>query len=200
MKTAAAAATAAASVHHLKKGENAVNVNKLSNGSLPQEMSVSVMRPPQKDAVHTAQAFHAEIDNAERGQVDPKPPRWTSKLFGRSRFRRARIYDGLAVTLLIALMAALGTVVYAASAKADTGDDPESVAWAAHYAGAVCSTIADYPTTNGLLGIMNTAEGEGLTAFQAGQAVGISIYSTCPRYGYLIDLFVAKYGVHSAVA
>ena len=153
-----------------------------------------------RDAIDTAQAFHAEIDNAERGHIDPKPPRWTSKLFGRSRFRRARIYDGLAVTLLIALMAALGTVVYAASAKADTGDDPESVAYAAHYAGAVCSTIADYPTTNGLKGIMNAVERDGLTAFQAGEAVGISIYSTCPQYSYIIDLFVAKYGAHPAVA
>ena len=163
-------------------------------------INLNTYRAQHRDALHTAQAFHAEIADAERGHIDPKPPRWTSKLFGRSRFRRARIYDGLAVTLLMILMAALGTVTYAASAKADDGYDPESVAWAAHYAGAVCSTVADYPTTNGLLGIMNTAEGEGLTAFQAGQAVGISIYDTCPRYGYLIDLFVAKYGVHSAVA
>ena len=150
-----------------------------------------------RDAIDTAQAFHAELENAERGV--PDKPRWTAKLFGRSRFRRAKVYDGLAVALLIALMAALGTVVYAASAKADV-DDPEVVAWATHYAGAVCSTLADYPTTNGLLGIMQAAEKEGLTAYQAGQAIGMSVYDTCPRYGYLIDLFVAKYGAHTAVA
>jgi len=170
----------------------------VSTTSLPENVIPISTR---QDAIDTAQAFHAELDDAERGQsTDMIKARWSSKLFGRSRFRRARIFDGLAVALLMALMAALGTVVYAASAKADTNPDPQAVSWAAHNEGAVCATIADYPSTNGLLGIMEAAAEQGLTAPQAGEAVAMSIYDGCPRYSYIIDIFVAKYGAKSSVA
>ena len=138
-----------------------------------------------------------------------------SRLFSASRERKARLYDGLAVGLLLALMAALGACLFfasAPSAKADSGDlDPEAVAYAAHYAGAVCSVLADYPTTNGLLGILQAVENDGLTPVQAGQAVendgltpvqagqavAMSVYEACPRYSYIIDLFMAKFGGRS---
>ncbi len=114
-----------------------------------------------EDAVDTAQAFAAEIDQAECGQrhctrcglshlsvrIDPDgvcrrckaaekvcccPPaeepirplesqnrtglgsRW---LFSRSRFRRAAVLDGLAVALLMAVMAAVGCLVVLAGAR-----------------------------------------------------------------------------------
>lgn len=66
-----------------------------------------------RDSVDVATQFHAEIDNAERGTVDR--PRWTSKLFGRSRFRRAKVYDGLAVALLLMLTSALGVILFTLS-------------------------------------------------------------------------------------
>ncbi len=65
-----------------------------------------------RDSVDTAQAFAAELADAERGRAES---RWTAKLFGRSRFRRARIYDGLAVALLLMLTSALGVIVYSLS-------------------------------------------------------------------------------------
>jgi hypothetical protein len=120
-------------------------------------------------------------------------PRDRSKLFGCSRFHRAAILDALAVTLLMALMACLGVIVYAASAHADP-DDPEVVAYASHYAGAVCSTLADYPSVAGLRGILDAVEDDGLSARQSVQAVALSVYEVCPRYSYLLDLFVKRYG------
>lgn len=153
-----------------------------------------------QDAVDTAQAFHAELGNAQRGR--PDKPRWSGKLFGRSRFRRARIYDGLAVTLLMTLMACLGVVVFAASAKADNSDgyDPVAYAYATAYSTAVCGTLAGgHASTDGLIGIMRAMMKDGLAPAQAGEAVGISIHRTCPRYRYLIDLFVAEYGSPKAV-
>jgi hypothetical protein len=131
-------------------------------------------------------------------------PKVASKswLFTASRERRARIYDGLAVALLLALAAALGCIVVLASApkaKANSDYDPVAYAYAAHYAPAVCGTLADgHATTNGLIGIMAAIEDDGLTAAQAGEAVGISIFEVCPRYAHLIDEFVAQYGTKAA--
>ena len=149
-----------------------------------------------QDAIDTAQAFHAEIENAERG-ITVNKPRWTRKLFGRSRFRRAAIYDGLAVTLLVALMAALGTVVYAASAKAD---DSDARAYAVEYGPAVCSVLDDYPSFDGIIGIGSAiVERDSLSAYDAGAAIGYSVRFLCPRHAGLLAQFVSAYG-HSQVA
>jgi hypothetical protein len=122
-------------------------------------------------------------------------------MFTMSRERKARIYDGLAVALLLMLAAALGCIAVLAAApraKADKDYDPVAYAYAATYATAVCNTLADgHATTNGLLGIMSAIEEDGLTPAQAGEAVGLSIYEACPRYIYVIDAFVTKYGSRS---
>ena len=155
------------------------------------------------DAIDTAPAFAAEMEHAEIGAAyREQKPRWTAKLFGRSRFRRARIYDGLAVGLLMTFMAALGVVVYAASAKADPYDgvDPVAVAYAAHHAGVICSVLADHPSVAGLEGILLAIEEDGLTPVQAGAAAAVSVYEVCPRYGYILDRFVATFGTQGAVA
>ena len=167
----------------------------MSTNRLPENV-VPIWTP--QDSIDTARQFYLELDNAERGlaAVDPKPQRWLSQ----SRYRRAGIMDALAVLLLMALMACLGVVVYAASAHADTNPDPQAVSWAAHNEGAVCATIADYPSTSGLMGIMEAAASQGLTASQAGEAVAIAVYDGCPRYSYILDMFVAKYGAKSSVA
>ena len=67
------------------------------------------------DAVDTAQAFHLEMANAERGTVIEAGPYRAPRLnflMTRSRERKARAMDALAVSLLLALMAALGAFVY----------------------------------------------------------------------------------------
>jgi hypothetical protein len=148
------------------------------------------------DAISTAQAFHAEIDNAEIGTSVDVPPRTSTRglsrfLFGRSRFRRARVYDGLAVALLMVTMSALGVVVYAASAKADGAVD----AWQMEYGPAACSFLADgHNTLAGLSGVILGAEHLGLTPEQAGQAVASSVLDLCPEYTPLLRAFVLRYG------
>lgn len=70
------------------------------------------------DAVDTAQAFHLEMANAERGTVIEAGPYRTPRLnflLARSRERKARAMDALAVSLLMALSGALGAIAYFAS-------------------------------------------------------------------------------------
>ncbi len=152
------------------------------------------------DAVDTAQDFAAELEHAEIGAAyrEQKKPHWTAKLFGRSRFRRAKVYDGLAVSLLMALMACLGVVVFAASAKADPDD---VAAWAAEYGPAVCHNLDDH---NSLAGVYGTGLGimdyTGMSAEQAGEVIAMSVYRICPRHIALLERFVAVYGSEGQVA
>ena len=68
------------------------------------------------DAVDTAEAFHREIANAERGTVIVEAGRHRSPrlnfLLARSRERKARAMDALAVSLILTLSAALGAIAY----------------------------------------------------------------------------------------
>ena len=161
----------------------------MSSIRLPNGNVVVPIWTPQ-DAIDTAQAFHAEIDNAERGTTVDKP-RWTQKLFGKSRFRRAAIYDGLAVTLLVALMACLGVVAFAASAHADP--DGASVAFAAEYGPAVCQTLDDHDSIPGMLGVGLAIVDEGLSEEQAGEVIALSVREICPRHLDLLKAFIAYY-------
>lgn len=119
-----------------------------------------------QDSIDTAQAFALELHNAERGarycvrcdksqlvvHVDSdgvcrnckRRSRVERFLFSRSRFRRARIMDGLAVSLLLILMAAFGciAVMLSPQAKADV-TDPQVIAFTAAFGGVVCSVLDD---------------------------------------------------------
>lgn len=148
-----------------------------------------------RDAVDTAQAFAAELDNAERGEL-VRPQR--DKLFTRSRYRRAKLMDAIAVALLMAFMAALGVIVFASTAKADNSQDAEAYAYAAHYGSAVCAVLDDYTSVSGVLGVMDGITQDGLTPYQAGQVVGISVTELCPQHSWLLDLFIDRYGSSSA--
>lgn len=67
------------------------------------------------DAVDTAEAFHREVANTERGVVVEEGRHRVPQLnllLTSSRERKARAMDALAVSLLLALMAALGAFVY----------------------------------------------------------------------------------------
>ena len=61
------------------------------------------------DSVATAQAFNAELDRAEKAE----PQHRTVNLTAVSRERRARVMDGVAVALLLALCTALGFIMFA---------------------------------------------------------------------------------------
>ena len=167
--------------------------------------NITLLWTPQ-DSIDTARQFHLEMDNAERGAcedveiADPvklrqafDPQGW---LMSQSRFRKAKVYDFLAVLLMLATMAALGCAVFFLStpqAKAEP-IDPVAVAYAAHYADAVCVTLDDFPNLNGILGLISAIRDDGLTAGQAGAAIGLSVAEVCPRHEPILEAFINRYG------
>lgn len=184
-----------------------------------------------RDVLATAEAAHRELHNAERGvpvrcacgassvdtpldfedvcrvcraretAIRARRERVAGFLFARSRERRARALDALAVALLFLLMAVFGAALFflsAPQAKADI-TDPVSVAYAAHWAGAVCGTLADHPTTNGVLGIIDAIEDQGLTTLQAAQVVTLSVSEACPYYQPILDAFIDRHHRTTAV-
>lgn len=161
-----------------------------------------------QDSVDTAQAFALELHNAERGarycarcdksqlvvKVDPdgvcrrckRRSRVERFMFSRSRFRRAGILDTLTVGLLVVVLAALGylyLVAYAPTAKADV-TDPQVIAFTAAFGGVVCSVLDDgHATPAGVYGIsQGIVEESGLSYYQAGQVIGLSVAEICPRH------------------
>jgi hypothetical protein len=151
-----------------------------------------------RDSVDTAKQFHLELDNAERGVEDFLPP--VVLFTARSRERKARLYDRLAVALLLVLCAALGCIalILATPAKADT--DPVVVAYSAHYGGAVCSVLDEFPSENGILGIGKSIIEDGLTGYQAGQVLYLSVSDVCPRHMGLLRAFAASPEMTATVA
>jgi hypothetical protein len=151
--------------------------------------------------VDTAKQFHLELDNAERGvEIADRaemrqafdPQGW---LMSQGRERRARIMDGLAVALLMALMGALGcAVLLMAAPKAKADADPVAVAYAAHFADAVCWTLTNHDTNSGVLGVLAAIKEDGLTTSQAAYAVTLSVMDVCPQQQYVLDRFIDRYG------
>ena len=141
-----------------------------------------------KDSVDTAREFHLELDNAERGlHIDQ------SWFLSKSRRRKARWMDAVAVMLLMALMAALGVVAFAATAKADVSDSV--IDYAVTYGeGAICPVLDEHHTVNGVLGVLIGIKKDGFSNFEAGQIVGLSVSEYCPRNEPLLQQFVAVYG------
>lgn len=146
-----------------------------------------------QDSIDTAQAFHLELHNAERGvsQSQSRTGFGNRLMFSRSRERKARRMDALAVALLMILMAAFGCVVVLLSAP-QAKADATSFAYAAHNATAVCEVIAEFPSAAGVLGIMAAIREDGLTNDQAAAAVVMSVSEVCPRYMYVLEAFADR--------
>ena len=153
------------------------------------------------DAALAAAALHEPIRGTlvERGDLTGEyvgrhrapDSRTTRFLFTRSRFRRAQVHDALAVALLMALMAALGVITYAATAKADP--DNTAIAWAAEYGPAVCQNLDDHDSVAGMYGTGRGIMDQGLTAEQAGQVIFFSVNEICPRHFDLLARFIQRY-------
>ena len=168
--------------------------------------NITLLWTPQ-DSIDTARQFHLEIDNAERGArddveiadpqkmreaFDPQPRR--SWLLTQSRERKAKLMDALAVLLLFLLMGALGAatlLLVAPKAKADI--DAASVAYAAHYATAICDTLAVHNTPSGVQGVIAAIREDGLTNLQAAGAVVLAVTDVCPQQRYILDAFVDRW-------
>ena len=164
--------------------------------------NVTRIRTP-RDALDTAAEFHLEVDNAERGDVEIAdrgqmrqafdPQGW---LMSQGRERRARIMDGFAVALLMALMGALGcAVLLMAAPKAKADIDSVSVSYAAIYADAICTTLAGHPTNSGVQGILAAIREDGLTNLQAAGAVVLAVTDACPAQTYILERFADRWAV-----
>ncbi len=77
-------------------------------------------------------------------------------------------------------------------AKADI--DAVSVAYAAHYADAICTTLAGHPTNNGVQGILSAIQDHGLTNLQAAGAVVLAVTDVCPQQTYILERFADRWG------
>lgn len=142
-----------------------------------------------QDSIATAQAFAAELANAERG-VAVTVPKVVSKsrLFSVSRERTARLYDGLAVALLLVVMAALGVIVFASSAKADGYlDDDEQVYVEMYGELAVCPTITEYRSLAGVMGIAEAIVEQGFSPDSAVDVINASVQAFCPQHWSLLQ-------------
>ena len=100
--------------------------------------------------------------------------------------------DRGAVALLMATSAFLGAAMYFSTpARADT--DSVVFAYVATFGGIVCSTLDDYPTFDGIVGIGQAISEDGLTGYQAGQVIATSAIEICPRHLPLVRNFAASY-------
>lgn len=141
-----------------------------------------------QDSVDTAHQFHLELHNAERGVPERK-----SRLFSVSRERKARRMDALAVALLMIVMAAFGVIVMLLSTPSAKADPDSMVyAYAATFGSAVCETLDSYPSFGGIYGIADAITDDGLTYYQAGQVIAVSVTEICPRHTALVKSFAAS--------
>ena len=90
-----------------------------------------------------------------------------------------------------------GGLMSLAIARADT--DNAANAYAAVYGSAVCSTLDSYPSFAGIIGIIQAIEKDGLSAYQAGEVVGISVSEICPRHMGLIARFGSEFSGNGSV-
>lgn len=124
-----------------------------------------------------------------RHRAESRVNRW---LFSRSRFRRAKVLDAVAVALLLAVVAALGCAVVMLSTGTAKADSSDALAYAAEYGPAVCMTLDDYPTFGGIIGIGRAiVDQTGMSYHDAGQAIGYSVSELCPRHMGLLARFIA---------
>jgi hypothetical protein len=96
------------------------------------------------------------------------------------------------VALLMAASALLGAAMYF-SAPANADDDSVVYAYAATFGGIVCSTLDQYPTFDGIIGIGQAMIEDGLTGYQAGQVIATSAIEICPRHIALVRNFANSY-------
>lgn len=176
-----------------------------------------------RDSIDTADAFHADIAQAEvADQVDDRryckrcgmsrlvtvigpagvctrcePPRRDGiaarLLFSRSRFRRARILDFLAVLLLLATTAFLGCAIVMLSTGQAKADQSTAIAYGWEMGGAICMAIDDHNSEAGLVLIAaDIVEHTGMSYGDAGTAVYTAVSQVCPRHMPMLLRFVAR--------
>jgi hypothetical protein len=102
---------------------------------------------------------------------------------------RTSVVRAYALGIITGSFLTAATLTVAFPVKADV--DRVVVAYAAQYGGAVCATLDEYPTINGVYGIGQSIMEDGLTAYQAGQVIGLSVLEICPQHIDLMQNFAA---------
>ena len=92
--------------------------------------------------------------------------------------------------------AALTVAAAVTLAPTAAADEPSTVvvAYAATFGGIVCDVLDDYPTPSGVLGVAQAIQSDGLSSYEAGQVIGMSVSEICPRHMGLILRFADAYG------
>ena len=118
-----------------------------------------------------------------------------------SRPRRARRIDALGLTLAATLVVLLGFIALtlAGRAKADP-DDQIAYDYTAAYGTAVCSTLDDHASFDGIIGIGEAIHGDGLSYRQAGQVISIAVMRLCPRHTGLLEAFIGTFHAKEKVS
>ena len=103
---------------------------------------------------------------------------------------RSAVVRGFALGVITGSFLTAGLAV-AVPAKAD---DAVAYAYASRYAGAICLTLDEFPSAEGILGIGSEIVKDGLTSFEAGQAIFYAVDDVCPRHMGLLRSFATSSG------
>jgi hypothetical protein len=100
------------------------------------------------------------------------------------------VVRGFALGVITGSFITAGGVLLAGEAQADT--DRLVYAYAAQFGTAVCMTLDDFPSIDGVLGVAAGIVSDGLSTFQAGRVIYLSVQDTCPRHMPLLQRFMAS--------
>lgn len=106
----------------------------------------------------------------------------------RSRFVREQVVP-IAWTCFFFAAVVVAAMILAGGAKADPASD-----YAAINAGAICSTIDDYPTVAGVTGVVQgVIQDSGMSPYDSGRAIATAVKYWCPRNLPVLQRFIAAY-------
>lgn len=96
--------------------------------------------------------------------------------------------DRSAVALLMVTSAFLGAAMYFASpAKADGYLDDDELVYAEMYGPAVCSTLDEYRSVGGVMGIAEVIVEDGFAPDSAVDVINASVQAYCPEHWSLLQ-------------
>jgi len=98
---------------------------------------------------------------------------------------RTSVVRAYALGIVTGSFLTAGTLALALPVKADI--DRVVIAYASQFGDAVCTTLDEYPSFDGLLGIGQAIIEDGLNAYQAGQVIALSVVEICPRHLALVQ-------------
>lgn len=98
------------------------------------------------------------------------------------------------------LITGCAVIAIAAAPHADAQPDRVAIAYADQFGEAVCGTLNDYPSFDGIIGIASVMMDDGLSGRQAGQAIALSVIDLCPWHLALLDNFANSYNGQNTLA